>query len=153
MYNALLTTHNILRWVILILLLLNIFRHLTAVNKNFTSTDKKLSLFLMISAHITLLMGLYQWFVSPWGLPRIQESGMSEVMKNGAYRFFAVEHPVEMIVVIALITIAHSTTKKDLPHATKHKRMLLLQFIALIAIMAIVPWPFREEVARPLLRY
>jgi hypothetical protein len=107
----------------------------------------------LISAHITLLIGLYQWVVGSWGLPRIQELGMSEVMKNGAFRFFAIEHPVGMIVAIALITIAHSTTKKDLPHATKHKRMLLLQFVALLAIMAIVPWPFREQVARPLLRY
>jgi hypothetical protein len=153
MYESLLSAHNILRWVILILLVLNVLRHLTAVNRNFTATDKRLSLFLLISAHITLLVGIYQWVVGDWGLPRIQELGMGEVMKNGSFRFFAIEHPVGMLIAIALITVAHSTTKKDLPHATKHKRMLLLQFIALVAIMVIVPWPFREAVARPLLRY
>jgi hypothetical protein len=72
-------------------------------------------------------------------------------MKNAASRFWVVEHPVGMILSIILITIAHSTSKKDLAHATKHKRMLLLQFLALVVIVATIPWPVREAIARPLL--
>jgi len=150
MYTYLLAAHNILRWVILRLLLANIFRHLAVRNQNFTDTDKKLSLFLLISAHLTLLVGLYQWFAGPLGYQLLENASMSEVMKNSASRFWVVEHPLGMIIAIMLITIAHSNSKKDLPHATKHKRMLLLQFFALVVIVATIPWPFRDLVARPL---
>lgn len=150
MYTGLLHLHNTMRWVILLLLLINLIRHIILANKNFTSTDKKLSLFLLISAHITLLIGLYQWFAGPWGLQTIQNMGMANVMKNSLARFWAIEHITGMLISIVLITIAHSMSKKNYPHATKHKRMALLYFFALLIIVAVVPWPFREAIARPL---
>ena len=42
MYQGLLHLHSLLRWIILILLVVNIVRHFTASNKPFTATDKKL---------------------------------------------------------------------------------------------------------------
>ena len=60
MYEALLALHNIGRWVILILLLVAIFQALSGMtgNKAYTNGDKKVALFLMIAAHIMLLIGL-----------------------------------------------------------------------------------------------
>ncbi len=62
MYTGLLHLHSFLRWIILILLLVNIFKHFSAGNKPFTAGDKKAGLFLMIAAHTTFLVGLYLWF-------------------------------------------------------------------------------------------
>ena len=45
MYQGLLHLHSLLRWIILILLVVNIVRHFTASNNPFTATDKKLGLF------------------------------------------------------------------------------------------------------------
>ena len=59
MSTGLLHLHNLLRWVILILLVIAIFQALTKKDGLVKS-----SLFLMITAHITLLLGLFQYFTS-----------------------------------------------------------------------------------------
>src|SRR5688572_9105816 len=111
----LLPVHNLLRWVIFILLLLALINAASGMNSNrpFTKSDKTIGLFLMIAAHINLLIGLYQWFVSAWGLNLIRTNGFGAVMKNGAYRFWAVEHLVGMLIAIILITVARGVSKKN----------------------------------------
>lgn len=153
MYTGLLHLHNLLRWVILILLIVALIKHLSGMNGNkpYTNGDKKVGLFLMISAHITLLVGLYQWFVGPLGLPNIQNIGFGEVMKDKGFRFFAIEHMVGMLIGIILITIGRGVGKKNLPDVIKHRKSFWLYLVALIVILASVPWPFRgAEIARPL---
>jgi hypothetical protein len=150
MYKGLLHLHNVGRWVVIILLLVAIVRSLAGMtgNKAFTSGDKKTGLFLMIAAHVMLLIGLYQWFAGP-GLESIQSMGMKNVMKNNVARFWAVEHAVGMIIAIILITIGRGSAKKNITDQAKHRRSFWFYLIAFIIIIASVPWPFRE-VARPL---
>lgn len=152
MYEALLALHNIGRWVVLILLLAAIFKALSGItgNKPYTSGDKKVSLFLMIAAHIMLLIGLYQWFVGPWGLHNIQASGMKAVMQNKIYRFWAIEHLTGMLIGIILITIGRGVGKKNIADKVKHSRSFWFYLVAFLVIIVTVPWPFRD-VARPLL--
>ena len=102
----------------------------------------------MISAHLMLLIGLYQWFVGP-GLESIQNMGMKNVMQNNVARFWAIEHPVGMIIGIILITLGRGSAKKNISDQAKHRRSFWFYLIAFIIIIASVPWPFRE-VARPL---
>lgn len=151
MYNGLLHLHNLLRWVILILLLVALFRHLAGMNnkRRVSAGDQKVDLFLMIAAHTTLLLGLYQWVAGPWGLKLISANGMGVVMKNTAYRFFAIEHITGMLIAIILITIGRGKVKKAVDY-TAHKKAFWLFLVALIIILASVPWPFREAIARPL---
>jgi hypothetical protein len=139
MDKGLLHLHSLMRWVILILLLLALFQALT---KN--SGIRKGSLWLMIAAHITLLIGLYQWFTGPLGLKILQNNSMKEVMGNSALRFWAVEHITCMLLAILLITVARGKAKM-----LNYKAVTLLYLLALLLILAGVPWPFREAVARP----
>jgi glucan phosphoethanolaminetransferase (alkaline phosphatase superfamily) len=150
MYTGLLHLHNLLRWVILILLLVALFRHLAGMNNKrpVSAGDKKVDLFLMIAAHITLLVGLYQWFAGPWGLKLITANGMGVVMKDSAYRFFAIEHLTGMLIAIVLITIGRGKVKRAVDY-TAHKKAFWFFLLALIVILASVPWPFREAVSRP----
>ena len=144
MYNGLLHLHSFLRWVILILLLIAIFKNLADRDKPFTSGHKKAGLFLMICADLMLLVGLYQWIVGPWGLKNIQNIGMGAVMKNSVYRFFAIEHFVGMIIAIVLIHVGYSFSKKNIPDTVKHKRAIVFFGLALLIILVVIPWPFRE---------
>jgi 4-hydroxybenzoate polyprenyltransferase len=146
---GLLHLHNFLRWVILILLLVNIARHFANSQKPYTALDKKLGLFLMISAHITLLIGLYQTTLGRYGWAHVPEG--TNVMKDTYWRFFLIEHPIGMLVAIILITIGKGVAKKAIPDTAKHKKAALLFTIALIIILAVIPWPFREFVGRPLM--
>jgi hypothetical protein len=81
MYTFLLGLHNLFRWVILLLLVINLLRHISAIRKPFSETDKKLGLWLMIFAHLQLLIGLYEWFAGSWGLQNFRANG-AEVMRN-----------------------------------------------------------------------
>ena len=99
----------------------------------------------MIAAHVTLVLGISQWMIGDWGIKKIQEFGFSTVMKHSAYRFFAVEHFAGMLIGIILITIARGKAK-----VLNYKAASWLLLIALLIILATIPWPFRDaEIARP----
>jgi len=145
MYNGLLHLHNLLRWVILLLLLISIVQAFSAKNNPASGGSlQKTSLYLLISAHITLLVGLYQWFAGDLGFKAIQNVGMGEVMKNSASRFWAVEHFSGMLIAIILITIARGKVKRSAYSAASW-----LYLVALIVILVTVPWPFRAGIGRP----
>jgi hypothetical protein len=105
-----------------------------------------LSKWLFIFTNITFLIGLYLYFAGGNGYALIQQYGMSEVMKNDTYRFWAVEHIAGMIVSVAFISIGYSALKKG-----QRKKANMFLVLALIMILAVVPWPFREAVGRPLI--
>lgn len=139
MESGLLHLHNFLRWVILFFLLLSLVQ---AFSKS--AGLKKTSLWLLIASHITLLIGLYQYFTSAVGYKLIAVNGFAAVMKDSVFRFWAVEHMVGMIIAIVLITIARGKAKRG-----GYGPAGWLYLVALIIILAVVPWPFREGIARP----
>jgi len=153
METGLLHLHNLLRWVVLILLLLSIYKSYTggASSRTFTSSDKKIWLFTMIAAHITLLLGLYQWLVGRYGLLTYVKPEGSSMMKDPFLRFFQVEHPVSMLLAILFITLGHGMSKKQVEDGVKFKKALRYFVLALILILAAVPWTFRGDIiGRPL---
>ena len=139
MNTGLLHLHNILRWVILILLLITLFQA-------FSRKDaiRKTSLWLLISAHIMLLIGLFQVINGRYGISNGLPEGI-ELMKDKFYRFYWIEHPVGMLIAIILITIARGKAK-----VLNYKATSWLLLIALLIILATIPWPFRETVGRHL---
>ena len=138
MDTGLLHLHNILRWVILILLLVTLFQ---AFTKN--KSIQKVSLFLMISAHTMLLIGLYQWLAGRYGIFTAEiPEGVSR-MKDKFWRFYQVEHPLLMIISVVLITLAHKRAK-----TLQYKPVMILLIITLLLLLAGIPWPFREVVGR-----
>lgn len=143
MFKGMLHLHSVLRWVILILLLVAIYKSFADRSKPFTSGHKKLGLYLMICADLLLLVGLYQWFVGDWGLKSIQSNGFGVVMKNAGLRFYAIEHTTGMLIAIILIHLGYSYGKKPVPDSQKHKRILLYFGLALLIILISIPWPFR----------
>jgi len=130
-------------------LLVNLVRHFVAISKPFGAIDKKLGLFLMIFTHIQLLIGLYQWFAGPWGLQNFMING-SDVMSNETSCFFAVAHTVRMLIATVLITVARGIYRKELPDAKKHRRCILLYILALVVILAMIPWPGMDNIGRSL---
>jgi len=145
MYTGLLHLHNLLRWVILILLIVSIAQAYSARSGKSGSGLQKISLYLLIATHINFLIGLYQYFAGPWGFKVIRDNVMSVVMKNGALRFWAIEHITVMLLAIILITIARGKVKKSI-----YSTALWMYVVALILIIVAIPWPGREGVGRSL---
>jgi len=151
MQNLVLSLHNIFRWLILLFALLVIINSIIGMNgkKQFTAGNKRNALFLLISCDIQLLLGLFLYFANGWFA---ELSKGAEMMTNKALRFFTIEHNISMIIAIILIHIGYSNIKKDMADKAKFKRLFWFTFIALIIILASIPWPGREAIGRPLFR-
>lgn len=134
MHSFLLILHSLNRFVLLLLLLVVLYRTLTGwlAKSDFSKTDDKLSLFLFISTHTQLLLGLILYFVSPV----VIFSGAS--MKDSAARYWLVEHLTGMLIAIILITIGRISMKKLSSGQAKHKRMFVLNAVALIVILMMI---------------
>lgn len=133
METGMLHLHSVLRWVILLFLLITL---LLAFSKK--QSIRGSSLWLLIASHTMLVIGLYQLIAGRYGIMKGLPEGV-ELMKDKFYRFFWVEHPLMMIVAIILITIARGKAK-----ALNYKATGWLLFVALLLILAAVPWPFRD---------
>jgi hypothetical protein len=125
--------HNILRWVILLLLLFALYQTITK-----KAGIRKTSFYLLIFTHIMIILGLYQLIAGRYGIIKGLPDGV-ELMKNTFWRFFWVEHPLMMILAAVLITVARVKAK-----VLNYKATAWLLIIALLLILAAIPWPFLE---------
>jgi hypothetical protein len=98
----------------------------------YTNGNRLTNLFAMISAHTQLLIGIVLYFLSPL----VQFN--SETMKDATTRYFTVEHWVGMIIAIAIITVGHSRSKKQVLPEVKHKTIALFYSLALIIIIGVL---------------
>jgi|SRR6185312_320471 len=142
MYGILPIIHSLLRWILTILLLATIIKsiHGVVTKRAFSNSDNKLSLYLMISAHTQLVVGLLLYFVSP-----LVQFGN---MKDAQIRFFTVEHSTLMIIAIVFITLARIRSKKAATDAAKFRMLMIFSLIALAIILLAVPWPY-SPISRP----
>ena len=149
MYNLIVSLHSILRWLILLFAIIVIVQAFIGMTKRkpFLKGNKRAPLYLLISADLQLLAGLYLYFIGPW-FGMLKTAG-GEVMKNAGQRFFTVEHTVAMLLAIILIHVGYSNTKKNIDDDRKYKRLFWFTLVALIIILASIPWPFRAAIARP----
>ena len=141
--------HSILRWAIILAGLWAVIRSLKGVTGKtpFTAADSKAGLFFMIFCDLQLLVGLILlFFVSP--LAQAGLSDMGAAMKSPVLRFFTVEHETMAVVAIVLVHIGKSKIKKATTDAQKHKLGLIFFGLALILILALTPWPFREALGK-----
>ena len=135
--QALISAHSGLRWIALLLLLLAIFNAFTA--KDYEKKHRLVNLFTMISFHTQLLLGLVLYFTSD------KVKFVEGWMKIAQYRFYGMEHLAGMLLAIVAVTIGHSKSKKGVYAAAKFKAIKLWYVIALILVLAFIPWPFRTE--------
>lgn len=141
MYLTLLIIHSWLRWLVLLLAILVIFRSLSGLfgKKPYLSADNKSSLYFTIGMHTQLLLGLllYFWF-SPFTLQAFKNFGAA--MKDGNLRFWAVEHIFAMVLAVVIAQIGRSATKKASTDVKKHRRSAIYTLLALVLILSMIPW-------------
>ena len=143
MYTGFLHIHNLLRYVILILFVVQLIVYWKGYLRKgeWSPIAGKILKFLTISLDVQLLFGIVLYFfLSPITSAALNDFGGA--MKNGTLRFFAVEHVVAMIAVIALIHIAGSKIKKSASDEKKWKEGAVLTTIAFVILLLAIPWPF-----------
>lgn len=145
MYSAIQHLHSYWAYLVVIMLIVAVINAWIgwAGKRSFGARDFRISLFTLIVAHIQLIIGIVLFFV-PSPLSRVQwfnsNVDVSAIMKSDQLRLFNLEHPLLMIIAIVLITIGYSKHKKKLPSASKFKMLSIFYTLALIAVLAIIPW-------------
>jgi hypothetical protein len=131
--NALNYTHAIFAWLLLILLVLSLVIAVSRYKKKISLGFSKVYLVTMILAHLQVLLGLTQYFISS----KVVHS--KAMMSDSLLRFFALEHPLMMIIGIVVLTIGYSKSKN---HVFPNKSVFIYYAIGLIFILSRFPWQY-----------
>lgn len=142
MYTAVYHLHSYWAYLVLLVVFLAAVNAVTGTigKRSYAPRDFRISLFALIASHIQLLIGLILFFTSPqvkWFSGNVE---VGTIMKNELLRLYNVEHPLLMIIAIALITIGYSKHKKKLSSAPKFKLLAIFYTLALVAMLAMIPW-------------
>jgi hypothetical protein len=139
--DSILIIHSLFRWAFLAILVWAVIRALSGWlgKKEWTTIDRKSGLFLMIMADMQLLLGLALYiFTSAKGLKVFQANDAGTVMRD--LRYFAVEHPLMMILAIVLIHIGKTRSWKFEDAQKQHKSAAIFYGIALVFVLSRIPW-------------
>lgn len=141
MYNYFLFTHNLFRWLVLVLLLFAlVLAFIGWFGKNgWTKRDNLTGILLTITMDIQLLLGLVLYFfLSP--ITKVAFSDFGAAMKNSEIRFYAVEHLLLMIIAVVLVHFGRRSTKKSEPAWKRHRAAMIWYGTALVLILTAIPW-------------
>lgn len=141
MYETVLFIHSYWAYLVLLILIVASVNSLVGyfTNKEYGATNFRIALFSLIVSHIQILIGIVLFFTAPY-LRAFSEVGMGGVMGDSTLRLYIVEHPLMMIIAVALITIGYSKHKKKLTSKPKFKMLAIFYTLGLIIMLSRIPW-------------
>jgi hypothetical protein len=151
MYPLAILLHSWLRWLTLVLGVLAVVRAIGGRGgRPWTRTDEAITKWFGITLDIQFVIGvlLYAW-LSPVTQAAFADFGGA--MRNAGLRFWAVEHVVGMVIAIALVHIGRTKIRKATTDRRRHTLAAIFYGIALILVLASIPWPGMSA-GRPLFR-
>ena len=152
MYSGVLLVHSWVRWAVAIAGVLALLRAVTGASSRrpWTAADDRAGLWFTIALDVQILIGLYLYFVlSPFTTDALQNFGAA--MRTPALRFWAVEHPFGMLLGVVLAHVGRVRLRKAEP-SRRHVIAAIFFGIALVAILASIPWPGTPN-GRPWVRW
>ena len=140
-YNFVLGVHNILRWVVLIMAVIALFRSYYGwiSKREYTDRDRKIGIIFSSTLDLQLLLGLILYiFLSP--ITRTAFQDISLAMTVPDIRFFALEHIAVMILAIIFVHLGTMLSKKATSDIGKHRRSAIWFTLSTLAIVFAIPW-------------
>ncbi len=141
MYPFLLTTHNLLRWVVLIAGAYAVVRAISGITgkRAYESADRGAGSLFTIVLDIQLLIGLLLYgFFSP--VTREAFADMGTAMGVREIRFFVAEHFAMMLLAVVAVHVTSVLVRRAPMDDVKFKRQAIGYGIALALILAGIPW-------------
>ena len=138
--------HNFIRWMVIVLGFVAVVKAFVGWmnNKEWTRIDRNIGLMFSISVDVQTIVGLLLYFVySNLGLKALKTGYLSSIMSDGIQRFFAVEHGLLMVLGLAFVHLGSASPRKTESNKDKFRRASIYFLIALVLIVAGVPWSFR----------
>jgi hypothetical protein len=147
MYSTVLTLHSFVRWVVIVLGVWAIVSVLPARLASGRPATALPGLLFSMLLDIQMLAGVLLYAaLSPVTRSAMQDMGAA--MKNGAWRFWAVEHPALMILAVVFGHLGRPRRGS----AGIGRRAVVWYGLALLAILLATPWPFMPQ-GRPWVRW
>jgi hypothetical protein len=147
-YSALLTTHSILRWLVIVTGLLAANRAWRASSSTVAAGTSSAGLVFTVLFDLQLLIGLLLYFLaSPITTAALHRFGGA--MSNDVLRFWMIEHPFGMLAGFGLAHIARAKSRRA-QNPAERRRAAIYFSLAILAVIATIPWPFLPY-GRPLL--
>lgn len=146
MITVVIALHNLMRWLVVALGIWAVARAYLGLARPaaWTPLDRKAGLFFTIAFDIQFLIGLLLYFaLSP--LTRAALSDFSSVMASADLRFFALDHPLGMLIAIVLAHLGSGLSRKADGDRARHGRAAALYTLSLAVVVLSIPW------SRPLL--
>lgn len=149
MFVVLLSLHSIVRWLVVIGVLarLGLAVHGLATERAWGKPDRAVGGAVLGIVHTQVLLGIGLLATSP--LVQSAMADMKTAMADPNARFFTVEHTSLMLLAAVGVTVAHIAARRAAGDANKHRIIAIGFGIAVLVVLAAMPWPFREAVARP----
>lgn len=150
-YSLGLAVHNGMRWVVLSLALIVVLNALSGWlrSRNWGTGDERLHSAFVGVVDLQFLAGLILYaFLSP--LPQAFLAELPATMKVPTIRFFMLDHPVSMLIAIAVIHGARNASKRA-SGSHRFRIVALSTALALAIMLASIPWPGLRY-GRPLVR-
>jgi heme A synthase len=141
MYATIQFIHSYWAYLVLIVLFVAAINAIIGYtsNKEYGATNFRIALFTLITSHIQLLIGIVLYFTSPYFTVLLEE-GMGTVMPDPTLRLYILEHPLMMIIAVALITIGYSKHKSKLTSRPKFKTLAIFYTLGLLIMLSRIPW-------------
>lgn len=141
--------HSLLRWAVILAALWALLRAWSGVafRSLWTNQDRKSGLIFSSILNVQFLIGIVLYFLSPVTQAAMENFGAA--MKDGALRFYAVEHVTGMLLAVILAQVGYSISKRAATDRGKFLRAAITYTIATLLILASIPWPFMKY-GRPL---
>lgn len=135
MESILLETHSGLRWILLLMMVIVLFK-----NHNIPAEDQKkkidLPLYTLILFFLQLLIGFVLYSMSD------NVSFDPGFMKKTHLRFFTIEHSLGMFVAFLVMLVGYFRLRKTAVFSW-NKVVRIYYGIALLVVVLSIPWPFR----------
>lgn len=143
MYTALLATHNIVRWLVLIAGVYAVFRAWRGWLSRaiWTDADAGAAKLYVNMLSLQFVVGIVLYVVSP--LIRNALGDMAATMKNAPVRYFVVEHVTVMIIAIALGHIGAARVRKAASDSARFQAATIFLGLSLAAVAGFTPWARR----------
>lgn len=138
MSTGILHLHSFLPYIFLVLLVYVFVSSLIGwqQGKNMSARNFKLAKVTFILTHVQLLIGVFLFFVSQ----KVEAAlATGDIMKNAFNREIVIEHPVTMVLGIAMLTLGYLKAKKG-DGLMRNKNIALYYGFAFFLFIAMIPW-------------
>lgn len=146
LFRILLTSHNIIRWLVILAALYALLRAYTGWfgKRNWGKADDQAGLIFSITYDVQFLVGLIVAVLSP--NVQVAVANLGNAMRVPELRFILFEHIPIMVIALTIIHIVGARTEKLGDAVAKHRLAALGYTVAIVLTMLAIPW------SQPLLR-